>query len=45
VACLVRADYDVPTEALSLPPEFRLALVLHRGEFTPEFRYMADYLR
>ncbi len=42
---LVRADYDVPTEALALPPEFRRALVLHRGEFTPEFRYMADYLR
>jgi saccharopine dehydrogenase (NAD+, L-lysine forming) len=42
---LVRTDFGVPSEALALPPEFRRALLLHRGEFTPDYRYMADFVR
>ncbi|MBN1334979.1 MAG: hypothetical protein JXB39_03360 [Deltaproteobacteria bacterium] len=42
---LVRTDFDVPIGALTLPPEFRSALLLHRGAFPSEYRYMADFLR
>jgi alpha-aminoadipic semialdehyde synthase len=44
VASIVKADFSDPFERLALPDPIRRALVLHRGEFTPEYRYMAGFL-
>lgn len=42
---LVEADYNTSFENLNIPPEFKRALILHNGEFTPDFIYMADFLK
>ncbi len=42
---LVEADYQVSFEDLQIPAEFKRALILHNGEFTPDFAYMADFLK
>ncbi len=41
---LARADYRVPAESLSIPPEFRRAMIAHRGELTPPFSYLRRHL-
>lgn len=41
---LTEADYSVSFNDLNLPSEFKRALILHKGEFTPDFAYMADFL-
>ena len=45
VAPLVRADFSQPFEQLELPASLKAALILHRGELTPDYRYIADFLR
>lgn len=42
---LLEADFSLPLDRLVLPAPLRRALILHRGEFTPEYRYMEGYLR
>ncbi len=42
---LVEANYDTSFEKLSIPPEFKRALILHNGAFTPSYTYMADFLK
>jgi saccharopine dehydrogenase (NAD+, L-lysine forming) len=42
---LAAADLDAAFENVSLPPPIRRAVILWRGEFTPDYRYMAGYLR
>ena len=44
VADLVRADLSLPLEQVQLPPPMRAALILHRGELTPDYHYIADFL-
>lgn len=44
VKALTEADYSVSFNELNLPSEFKRALILHNGEFTPDFAYMADFL-
>ena len=41
---LVEADYNTSFENLNIPQEFKRALILHKGNFTPDFKYMADFL-
>jgi alpha-aminoadipic semialdehyde synthase len=41
---LAGADLTVPFESLALPSEIRRAVILYRGEFTPEFRYLKAHL-
>ncbi|RMG61676.1 MAG: hypothetical protein D6715_13185, partial [Calditrichaeota bacterium] len=41
---LAAADFSAPLEALQLPPEFRRALIVHRGRLTPEFEYLRQHL-
>ena len=41
---LARADFALPFEELDLPPELKAALILHRGELTPRYQYLADAL-
>ncbi len=44
VAPLARCDFDLPFEQLDLPAPMKAALILHKGELTPDYRYMADFL-
>ncbi|UCG43892.1 MAG: hypothetical protein JSU73_04555 [candidate division WOR-3 bacterium] len=44
VPAMVSADYAAPLEGLNLPPEIRSGLVLHRGNLTPEFKYISSFL-
>ena len=37
---LAFADFQVPLEALQLPDELKRAIILHRGELTPDYRYL-----
>ncbi len=42
---ILEADFDKPTEEIGLPKAIRRALILHKGEFTPEFEYISEYLK
>lgn len=38
------ADFDVHFDDLELPRAIKKALILHKGELTPEFKYIEQYL-
>jgi len=42
---IVAADFDRASGELELPQPIRKALVLHQGVFTPEYRYMNEYIK
>ncbi len=42
---LARADFSRPFDALDLPSEIARAVIVHQGELTPDFAYLADFLR
>ncbi len=42
---LARANWSGAREDLHLPDAFARALVMHRGVFTPSYRYMNDFLK
>ena len=44
VPAITGADYSAPFEALALPPEIKRALISHRGELTPDYRYLQGCL-
>ncbi len=44
VPAIAAADYGRPFAELDLPPEIRRAVVTHRGELTPDYRYLERYL-
>lgn len=44
VPALVAADYEADFESLALPLELKRAVVAHRGELTPEYRYITKHL-
>jgi alpha-aminoadipic semialdehyde synthase len=41
---IAQADYSVPFEKLDLPPEIKRAIIVHRGELAPGYRYLAHHL-
>ena len=41
---LVKADYRADFERCNLPPELKKAVILFRGEFTPDYAYMRDFI-
>jgi saccharopine dehydrogenase (NAD+, L-lysine forming) len=41
---LVSADYKVAFKDLKLPEELRKGMILHRGNLTPEYKYLKKYL-
>jgi alpha-aminoadipic semialdehyde synthase len=41
---LARADFSVPFERLDLPQELLRGVIVHRGELTPDFRYLEAHL-
>jgi alpha-aminoadipic semialdehyde synthase len=44
VPALAGADFSLPYAQLTLPPELRRALILHHGDFTPDYEYMRDFI-
>lgn len=42
---LAEADYTASFESLNIAPEFKRALILHNGKLTPDFEYMANFLK
>ncbi len=44
VSAIAAADYGVPFEDLDLPPEVRRAVIVHRGELAPDYRYLEEAL-
>jgi alanine dehydrogenase len=38
------ADFDEPFEDLDLPKAIKKALVLHKGELTPDYKYLEEFL-
>lgn len=44
VPALAAADFSRPADGLELPFPIRKALLLHRGEFTPEYAYMNKFV-
>ena len=44
VPALAVTDLSLPFERLSLPPELLRALILHHGEFTPDYEYMRQFV-
>ena len=41
---LARADFTQPLDSLEIPSEIARAVIVHHGELTPDFAYLADYL-
>ena len=41
---IIDADFSKPLNEIGLPAAIRRALILHNGEFTPEFEYISQYL-
>jgi len=41
---LARADFTRPFDALDIPSEISRAVIVHQGELTPDFTYLADFL-
>ncbi len=44
VPALARADFDAELPECGLPPEIQRAVILYRGEFTPSFSYMQEFV-
>ena len=41
---LLKADYSTPFENLDLPAELHRAVILHKGELTPEYKGLSKHL-
>jgi len=40
---LTKTDFDKSFNELNLPAPFKRALILHNGEFTPDYKYMEEF--
>jgi len=41
---IAHCDYSTPFDELDLPPEIKRAVIVHRGQLTPEYEYILQYL-
>lgn len=44
VKAIASADYHVSFEELEIPEAIKRAMILHNGEFTPDYKYMEDFI-
>jgi alpha-aminoadipic semialdehyde synthase len=44
VPAIAKADFSVPFDQVNLPSEIKRAVILHKGQLTPEYRYIERYL-
>jgi alanine dehydrogenase len=45
IPSLAQANYWVSFLNLSLPAEFKKAVITHNGQLTPDFKYLSEYLK
>jgi len=45
IPAIASANYNQDFETLRLPAEIKRALILHKGKLTPDYKYIADYLK
>ncbi|NOR88393.1 MAG: hypothetical protein GQ527_12365, partial [Bacteroidales bacterium] len=45
VEAIVVCDYRKSFDELELPAPIKKAMILHNGEFTPDFKYMKDFIK
>ncbi len=41
---IVNADYEKPFAEIDLPPEIKRAVIVYKGELTPDYEYLKEYL-
>lgn len=44
VPAIAAADFKKPFEQLDLPPAVKRSVIVHRGEFTPDYKYMEKFV-
>ena len=44
IPAIASCDYALPFAECSLPPEIKRATIVYRGELTPDYRYIQQYL-
>lgn len=44
ITAIATADYTVPFEELDLPPAIKRAVIVHQGQFAPDYQYIEQYL-
>jgi len=42
---LTETDFTLPFNKLVIPAPFKRALILHNGEFTPDYKYMENFVK
>jgi alpha-aminoadipic semialdehyde synthase len=42
---LARADFGKSFEHLAVPDAIKRAIIVHRGEFTPDYLYMSKFIQ
>lgn len=45
VPAIVQADYNTDFKNLDLPSEIKRAMILHKGELTPDYKYIQKHLK
>jgi len=45
VEAMARADWTADFAKLNLPPEIKRAVILHKGELTPDFTYLKEHVK
>ena len=45
VPSIAMADFDADFEKLELPPEIKKAVIVYRGKLTPDYEYLAKFLK
>jgi saccharopine dehydrogenase (NAD+, L-lysine-forming) len=45
IPALAAADFSKEFAGLELPPPLKKAVILHRGNFAPDYEYMAEFIR
>lgn len=44
IEAIAVADYNSPFEEINLPDAIKNAMILHKGQFTPDYKYLEKYL-
>ena len=44
VSAIAKADYATSFDRCNLPPAIKRAMIVYRGELTPEYRYLKEFL-
>ncbi len=45
VAAIAKADFAKPYDQLAVPDAIKRGIIVHRGEFTPDYLYMSKYIQ